>query len=153
MQSFLAGSFGLLIGGVGLWAGLRALKSRAVLNRWPTTPGRVIERGTFRPEYASGPPAFSHAALVRYAYQVGGKDFVNDRIQPKRIQQPRHNTEEWAQKIAAGFPDDVIVHYNPEDPGESFLKQTSKKILYVVIGASCLAILFSALFFIDVIAR
>jgi hypothetical protein len=137
----------LLIGIVGLWTGLRALKMRAVLDRWPITKGKVIERGTFTPDYASGPPAFRHAPLVRYAYQVGGKDFVNDRLQPKQIQQPRHNTEAWAQKRAAKFPDDVVVHYNPADPGESFLVQTPKRILYLVIGASCLAILFSGLFF------
>src|SRR5689334_11839162 len=148
MQSFFAGAFGLLIGAVGLWASLRALKFRAALDRWPTTPGRVIERGTFQPEYASGPPAFRYAGLVRYAYQIDGKDFVNDRIQPKRIQQPRHNTDAWAQRIAAGFPDDVMVHYNPEDPGESFLVQTSKGTLYLAVGGSCVAILFSALFFI-----
>jgi hypothetical protein len=147
MESIIAGAFCLLIGIVGLWTGLRALKTRTTLDRWPTTTGRVTERSTFKPDYASGPPAFRHAPLVRYVYQVGGKDFVNDRIQPKQIQQPRHNTEAWAQQRAAEFPDQVIVHYNPADPGESFLLQTSKRTLYVVIGASFLAILFSGLFF------
>jgi hypothetical protein len=121
---------------------------RAALDRWPTTTGRVIERGTFEPDYASGPPGYRHAPLVRYVYKVGSNDFVNDRIHPKRIQQPRHNTEAWAQKRAGEFPDDLIIHYNPADPGESFLVQTSRKLLYVVIGVSCLAILFSAVFFI-----
>jgi len=148
MESIIAGAFGLLVGIVGLWTGLRALKTRKQLERWPTTTGRVIERGTFTPDYASGPPAFRHAPLVKYVYQVDGKDFVNDRLQPKQIQQPRHNTEAWAQKRAAEFPADVIVHYNPADPAESFLVQTSKKILYLVIAASCLAILFSGLFFV-----
>ena len=148
MESIIAGVFGLLIGTVGLWTGLRALKTRAALDRWPTTSGRVIERGTFTPDYASGPPAFRHAPLVKYVYQADGKDFVNDRIHPKQIQQPRHNTEEWAQNRAESFPDDVVVHYNSADPGDSFLVQTPKKLLYLVIGVSCLAILFSGFFFV-----
>jgi hypothetical protein len=148
MEAIFAGAFALLIGIVGLWTGLRALKMRATLDRWPTTKGKVIERGTFTPDYASGSPAFRHAPLVKYVYQVGGKEFVNDRLQPKRIQQPRHNTQAWAQKRSAEFPDDVNVHYNPADPGESFLVQTSKKTLYLVIAASCLAILLSLLFFV-----
>jgi hypothetical protein len=148
MEAIFAGAFALLIGIVGLWTGLRALKMRATLDRWPTTKGKVIEHGTFTPDYASGPPAFRHAPLVKYVYQVGGKEFVNDRLQPKRIQQPRHNTQAWAQKRSAEFPDDVNVHYNPADPGESFLVQTSKKTLYLVIAASCLAILLSLLFFV-----
>lgn len=147
MESIIAGVFCLLIGIVGLWTGLRALKTRRALDRWPTTTGQIIERGTFTPDYASGPPAFRHAPLVKYVYRVGDQDFVNDRVQPKRIQQPRHNTEAWAQKRARKFPDHVIVHYNPEDPSESFLVQTSKKTLYLIITASSLAILFSGLFF------
>ena len=48
--------------------------------------------------------------------------------------------------MAESFPDEVVVNYNPEDPGESFLVQTPKVMLYIVIGASCLAILFGLLF-------
>ena len=147
MESIIAGAFGLLIGIVGLWTSLRALKTRTVLDHWPTTSGRVIERGTFKPDYAPGPPAFSHAPLVKYVYKVAASEFSNDRIHPKQIQQPRHNTVEWAQKTAQSFPDDVIVHYNPADPGDSFLVQTPRKLLYIVVGASSLVILYSAVFF------
>jgi len=148
MESIIAGSFGLLIGIVGLWTGLRALKTRADLDRWPTTAGRVIERGTFIPDYASGPAAFRHAPLVKYAYRVDGQDFTNDRIHPKQIQQPRHNTEAWAEKQAARFADDVTVHYKSGDPSDSFLMQTPKRLLYLVIVTSSMVILFSMLFFV-----
>lgn len=149
MESILAGTFCLLIGLVGLWTGLRALKIRAVLDHWPTTSGRVIERGTFKPDYASGPLAFRQAPLVKYVYQVAAIDFSNDRIHPKQIQQPRYNTEEWAQKKAQSFPDNVTVHYNPADPSEYFLVQTPRKMLYIVIGASSMAILYSAFFLLN----
>lgn len=146
MEGILAAAFAWVIGIVGLWTGFKQLRNRAALDRWPITRGKVIERGTYQPDYASGPPAYRHAPLIKYAYQVGERDLVNDRIHPKRIQQPRHNTQAWEQKRAAEFPDDVIVHYNPADPDESFLVQTSKITLYLVIVASCLAILLSGLF-------
>jgi len=147
MERIISGVFSLLIGTVGLWTGLKQLRNRGALNKWPTTKGRVFERDTFQPDIpALGPPAFRHAPLVKYVYYVGGKEFTNDRIRPKRIQQPQHNTKEWAQKTANTFPDEVTVHYNPEDPGESFLVQTSRAVLYIVCGASCLAILLGLLF-------
>ena len=147
MERIISIAFAFLIGSVGLWAGLKQLRNRVALNSWPTTKGKVIERGTFRPFIpAAGPPAFRHSPLVKYVYQVSGKEFISDSIRPKRIQLPQHNTKKWAQKKAESFPDEVSVHYNPEDPSESFLLQTSRLMLYVVVVSSCLAILFGLLF-------
>jgi hypothetical protein len=147
MERIISASFSFLIGTVGLWAGFKQLRNRTALDTWPTTKGKVIERGTYQPFIpAAGPPAFRHSPLVKYVYHVSGKEFINDSIRPKRIQLPQHNTKKWAQKIAESFPDEVTVHYNPEDPSESFLVQTSRTMLYIVIGASWLAILFGLLF-------
>src|SRR5215204_1506798 len=85
--------------------------------------------------------AFRYAPLVKYKYQVEGSEFVSNSVLPKRIQSPQHNTLKWAQKRANSFPDDVVVYYNPEDPAESYLVQTSKATLYTVIAASGLVIL------------
>lgn len=43
------------------------------------------------------------------------------------------------------FPNEVNIHYNPDDPAESFIIQTPKRMLYIVIGVSCLVILFAGL--------
>ena len=147
MERIISAAFSFLIGSVGLWAGFKQLRNRTKLDIWPTTRGRVIERGTFQTDMpALGPPAFRHSPLVKYVYQVSGKEFINDSIRPKRIQLPQHNTKKWAQKKAESFPDEVSVHYNPEDPSESFLLQTSRLMLYVVVVSACLAILFGLLF-------
>jgi hypothetical protein len=147
MERIAATAFGLLIGIVGLLTGFKMLRVRKELNRWATTRGKVIERGTYRVTTPNtSVPAFQHAALVKYSYEVDGKKFVNDYINPKRIQLPRHNTLKWAEKRAASFADEVTVHYNPADPAESFLLQTPKIMLYVIIGCSCIAILFGLTF-------
>lgn len=147
METIIAGAFGLLIGIVGLWTGFRQLRNRAALDRWSTAKGKVIERGTYQPNIATlSTPAFRYAPLVKYVYQVNGKEFVNDGIHPKRIQLPEHSTKKWAQKRAESFADEVTVHYNPEDPSESFLVQTPKRKLYILIGCSCVALLFGVMF-------
>jgi hypothetical protein len=78
---------------------------------------------------------------------VNGKEFVNNYVHPKRIQLPRHSTRAWAQKRADEIPDDVIVHYNPTDPAESFLFQTPKRFLYIIAGASILITLVAGIIF------
>jgi len=147
METIFAGSFALLIGIVGLWTGFKQLGNRKLLDRWPTTSGSVIERGVFEPPGPAGTPAFKYAPLIRYRYLVNGKEFVNDYIHPKRIQLPRHSTRAWAEKRAAEIPDDVNVHYNPADPTESFLFQTPKRLLYVVVGISIVVTLISGIIF------
>jgi Protein of unknown function (DUF3592) len=139
-------AFAFLIGTVGVCAGFKQLRNRAALNGWPTTKGRVIERGTFQPNIATlSKNAFRYTPLVKYAYQVNDQDLVNNYIHPKRIQLPQHSTKEWAQKRAESFADEVTVHYNPEDPAEAYLVQTPKRMLYIVIGASSVALLFGVI--------
>ncbi|MDQ2686627.1 MAG: DUF3592 domain-containing protein [Armatimonadota bacterium] len=152
MEAILSGLFGLLIGLGGLWAGLTALRNRAILDRWKTTQGKVIERGTYQPSIATlSNKAYCYSPLVKYAYQVAAQDYVGDCIHPKRVQLPEHSTQDWAQKRAASFADNVLVHYNPEDPAESFLVQTPKAKLYLVIGASCFAVLVGMLFLVGLL--
>lgn len=94
MERIISAAFSFLIGSVGVWVGFKQLRNRTRLNQWPTTKGRVIERGTFVPDVPNmGPPAFRHSPLVKYVYEVSGKQFINDRIRPKRIQLPQHNTK------------------------------------------------------------
>ena len=147
MENLIAGIFGLMLGLAGLWTGIKALKNRALADRWHTTNGRVIERGIYQPDQPMlSAPGFRHAPLVRYRYEVGGKEFVSQWILPRHIQLPRHNTKQWAQKQADSFPDEVVVHYNPVDPAESYLRNASRIGLYAVLIFSAFAMLLGFLF-------
>jgi hypothetical protein len=148
MEKIIAGAFSLLIGVVGIWTGFRQLRNRSILNRWNTTKGKVIERSVYQPNIATlSVSGFRWSPLIKYAYHVDGKEFVNDCIHPKRIQAVQHSSKKWAQKRMESFADEVTVHYNPEDPSESFLIQTPKSTLWIVIAASCFALLVGLLFF------
>ncbi len=147
MLKILCGGFAFLIGVVAFWTGIKQLRNRAKLSRWPTSPGRVIERGTFRPDIATTTQsAFRYAPLIKYSYQVDGKEFTNNYIHAKRIQQPQHSTQKWAQAKADSFPNDVVVHYNPDDPGESFLQETSRVVLGGLLVAALFAFLVGLIF-------
>lgn len=147
MENWIAGIFGLLLGLAGVWTGIRALRSRAIVDRWYTTKGRVTERGVYRPNQPMlSASAFRYSPLVKYTYQVDGRDFESNSILPSRIQAPRHSSQKWAQKQADSFADEVVVHYNPTDPAEAYLTQVSKTTLYIVLLASGFALLIGLLF-------
>ena len=147
MENLIAGIFGVVLGLVGFWTGLRALKNRSRAAHWPTTQGRVIERGIYQPDQPMlSAPAFRHSPLVRYRYEVGGKEFISDSILPRHIQLPRHNTTKWAQRQADSFPNEVLVHYNAADPSDSYLTNASRTGLYAVLIFSTFALLLGCLF-------
>jgi len=146
MLTFVSAGFAFLIGATALWTGIKQLRNRAVLRRWPTTPGKVIERGTYQPYIATATQsAFRYAPLIRYNYEVNRQTFTNESIHPKRMQQPRHGTKKWAQAQADSFPEAVLVHYNPQDPGEAFLNETSRLLLFGLIAAALFAFLFGVM--------
>lgn len=147
MENLLAAIFGVVLGLVGVWTGIRGIKNRALADRWNTTKGNVIERGVYQPEQPMlSAPAFRYSPLIRYRYEVGGKEFESNWILPRHIQLPRHNTMKWAQKQADSFPDELVVHYNPNSPAESYLMNASKAGLYVVLMFSAIALLVGCLF-------
>ncbi len=147
MENLIAGIFGLVLGLAGLWTGIKGLESRTLADRWHTTKGRVVERGIYQPDQPMlSAPAFRYAPLVRYRYEVGGKEFLSHCILPRHIQLPRHNTKKWAQKQADSYPDEPLVHYNPAEPSESYLTNASRTALYVVLICSMIAMLLGCLF-------
>lgn len=147
MEKLIAGLFGCLLGVVGVITAITLFRKRTQFSQWKTTKGQVIERGAYQPDIPMlSAPAFRYAPLVRYTYTVDGKDFISNTIFPRRIQLPQHSRKDWAQKKAASFPDSVIVHYNPQNPAESYLVMTSKLTLSLVIAASLFALAVGALF-------
>ena len=146
LESTIAGILGLFIGGVAFWAALRLLRMRLVLDRWTTVNGVVVERGTFVPtESDLTVPFFRHSPLVRYQYQVNGETLSSDRIHPKRLVAPARNSLRWAEKRAASFPNEVLVHYNPANPSESFLERVPNSTAYLFFLGGLLAFMYGVM--------
>ena len=98
------------------------LKQRRVVHAWPTVPGKFLEKKVdLSPGGRAGrtsPPAFQYEALVKYSYQVNGREFTNDKLY--RSGWVPH-TRETRQRLLDSLPAEAVVRYNPQDPQDSCL--------------------------------
>jgi hypothetical protein len=120
-------AFGLL----GIWGARRV--SREVRRRrgWPTAPGTILERGVGP---AMGDGAF--VPLVRYAYTVGGREYVNDQVYVIRR---TGMLARGVRRLVDGLPDPVPVHYNPADPADSYLLAQPRSSFWLAAGFGAVA--------------
>lgn len=104
----------IIFGVTALWIARRA---RALILRsrdWPTVQGRILERGVGEAMGARR----SYLPRVKYTYSVGGKSFTGDQVYQIRRTGWIYRT---VRKLVDGLPEEIAVHYNPENPAESYL--------------------------------
>lgn len=114
--------FLLVLGTVGCFAGVTLLTTSLKVRGWPVTPGKLIERGV-------GPSTTTGASRagryfepkVKYTYSVDGRGFTGERLGPATAAYG----EEQARKLVQELPEQVQVHYNPQNPAEAFIQATS----------------------------
>jgi hypothetical protein len=107
----------LVFGAVGLFVGITLARGALRFRKWPTVSGRIVEReAQARPELA-GHRMAQYEARVRYEYVVGGRKYVGTRLRAGTELESR----EAAQRDLAKIPDEVTVHYNPQNPAEAYL--------------------------------
>jgi Protein of unknown function (DUF3592) len=144
MEKYFAAAFGLMLSSVGFYTCFTQLRNLSALNSWKIIRGKVVERGIVQSEIGKvRTPGPRFCPLVRYSYQVDGKDFTSDAIYPKHMLASPSGSNDWAEKEAKKFADEVTVFYNPENPADSSLKLPSKSIYYVVGVASAIVCLYS----------
>lgn len=129
----------LAFGALALWAGRKMHTDIARGRAWPTTEGRILERGVGAPMAAQSQ---SYLPRVRYSYTVGGRDFVNDQVYLHR------QSGGWADKVQSlvdGLPDPAPVHYDPNDPAQSFLLVNPLGTVWILlafgVGATVMGLL------------
>jgi hypothetical protein len=137
-----AGALLFLIGtqSYGIWRARRQTGQA-----WPTVPGTVLE-STLERHGISGD---RYAAVVRYRYRVGEKDYTSNRIRAGGRQVvPRASAQALADKYPLGAR--VRVHHDPERPAHAVLEpgrdanmaiMIAVLILFVVIEAVLVSIL------------
>lgn len=115
------------------------LWQRGSVRGWPTTRGEFLERKVERsPKGRAGrtaAPAFQYEALVKYCYQVEGRDYVCDRLyRVGWVTSTRKNR----QALLARLPDPPAVRYNPADPRDACLLALplSSAIWGLAVGAA-----------------
>jgi hypothetical protein len=113
----------LVVLGLGALAAAVVLGQRVLRVRsWPTTAATVVERVVGPPEGPTGGTRNARfVPRLRLAIVVDG---VRHESTGRRMVQETMTAEE-AQAWVAAVPDGLVVHYNPDDPSESYLEPGS----------------------------
>src|SRR6185503_4917611 len=100
---------------------------------WPTVPGRILERGVGEPMGTGR----TYMPRVRYAYRVDGKEYTGDQVYVIRR---TGNLPGAVQKLVDSLPDPVTVHYNPQNPTQTWLIANSWGMFWLLLAVGLLAL-------------
>lgn len=124
--------FGLFfaVGFAILGFGAHALWKSKQVERWPTTWGTWLERDFVESSDSDGT---TYRVVARYAYAVGGAEYVSGRIAFGYTGSSGHAMHRALyDRLMSG--DSVRVRYNPADPGEAALAGgLNKSTLFLLI--------------------
>ena len=113
-------------------------------SKWPTTLGKLVERGVARA------PNGYFTAVVKYRFVVGGKEHDGDTLWALATTTRRQAV---MRQIVDKLPDPVTVHYDPADPQRSFLVVNPRGYFWLLIGVGALAALMSVVWLVDALAK
>ena len=125
----------LAFGALAIWGAFRVSGDIRKGRSWPTTQGKILERRVGEP---MGTRYRSFIPVVKYTYVVDGKEYTNDQVYLIRRTGGMHAK---MQKLVDSFPDPVKVHYDPKDPGSSYLISNPTSTSWLLVGFGALAVL------------
>lgn len=135
-----------------VWIQWSAEREANRAKRWPTTTGRIVSSRVESYEQRvgeaqSGTPATFYRAVVEYGYTVKDREYHSTQLSFG----PKESTGKGPAEVkAARYPEgsEVVVHYEPVNPGNSVLDaKAALNWLVWTLAAACLALAvhFSAL--------
>ena len=117
----ITGSFwGLLC----LYFAVRDLRWRIKARRWPTTPGRIVDRESSFAFHQKGGPDTGvgqdvYSSTIKFTYIVEGATYVGDCLYPNMKRNLGDPT--IVQRVLKRLPEEPPVHYDPSNPSRGFL--------------------------------
>ena len=117
-------SVGGAIGAFFIWTIFR----RSSINKWSVTYGTVLDSRLNQ-------TADSFEPYVKYSYEVGGKNYTNDRFYAVNY---LSEDEKYSEKLIAPYSagKSVPVYFNPQNPSDAVLEKRSTlfiDILWMVV--------------------
>ena len=110
----------LLPGIIAIVLSVQQMMSGFIARQWPETKGYIVKSGVrWQHSTSRGTPTL--IADVVYEYEVDGRIYRHDRISANQF---GSNKSSHARLEAQSYPVNsaVVVHYNPDQPAQSFLK-------------------------------
>ena len=117
----LTGAFwGLLF----LYFAVRDLRWRIKARRWPTTPGRIVDRESHFAFHqkggpSSGPGEDVYSSTIKFAYTVAGTTYAGDCLYPNMKR--NLGDPSLVRRVLERLPEEPPVHYDPAAPSRAFL--------------------------------
>jgi hypothetical protein len=132
----VAGIFALLIClGMGA-AGVGYVRTSRSMRSYATTRGKVISRDVVQ-VHADSTPKFgsggNYVPKPTYSYTVAGTTYTNDRVSYAH----RPVKQEIAKQRVDAMPAEVDVHYDPDNPQESYLEKHRSGLGWSLIILGC----------------
>jgi hypothetical protein len=103
---------------------------------WPTTPGKLLERGLGPKMQATGRGTF--LPRVKYRYVVNGTEYVGDQCYLIR---GSGGLERQVLKLVNDLPETLPVHYDPANPAQAYLLVNPLSTYWILMGFAVLAAL------------
>jgi hypothetical protein len=127
----------LVVAAVCLYDGIMLVRESSARQRWPTTPGRLLERQV--EAVNPGSRSTLYRSAPRYRFTVDGQEFTGGEQFSRGGQV---GTRAAMQRLVEALPDEPDVHYDPRDPSRSFLVLTPSPwgMLTLSIGIAALAL-------------
>lgn len=139
MKSMVFAVLTLLAGTGALFVGCSVSSEVRAKKGWPTTDGKIVERGVGAPMHTSGRSFLPRAV---YTYTVGGKSYKNDQVY---LVKGTGGTSDDMKALVDGLPDPVPVHYDEDNPAESYLVTNSMSTFYIALAIGILLLIIGGL--------
>lgn len=123
---------GLLFGGVLIWG----IVNWASAPRWQSVTGQMVftEITTHTSRNSRGSNT-THTPRLNYRYNVGGRDYMSNRVRDGSISR-NYMTQRGAQQIIDRYTNGpLIVYYDPADPQRAALDTSPLNDLLIYTGA------------------
>lgn len=125
--------FGAALVAVGVYMRHAANRGRD----WPTASATILERSAID-RHDKG----RFAAQLKYAYKLGGKDYVGERIY--LVGGPT-GSQSAMQELVDGLPNPLPIRYDPDDPAVAFVMDVPAWGFWLPLAMGAMLLLVGAL--------
>ena len=138
-----AALFLLVLCGAFVWVGTRYVRTARRMRSYGVARGRVIDRevivvpGTVDTREGRFGSGGGYTPKPTYTYVVGSRTYTNDRVGYAY----RGLKKTVAEKNLAAIPDEVDVHYDPDNPQEAYLETNGPVLGFALILGGTLGVL------------
>ncbi len=124
----------IVAGMAGWFLFVSARRKAARIETWPVVSARILESSVGSRREPGRPKRYTYYPVVRYAYEMDGTVYTNDKVDPiGRGSRNPAPAEETVRRYPVGTLHDL--RYHPERPQEAYLQNQNSAALFAIVGS------------------